>query len=119
MRRRVLLLLITALLTAGTLTGLAHAAGASGRGDQKEIDINNFSYFPNAATVAPGTIISVRNGDFLRMHEAHTLTANTGEFDTGIIRDVPVQFRAPRTPGVYAYHCEIHPFMKGSLTVSG
>ena len=48
----------------------------------------------------------------------HTFTANDGAFDTGDIggnhRDRVTVERA----GTYAYHCEIHSFMTGTVRVS-
>jgi plastocyanin len=58
----------------------------------------------------------------------HTLTADNGEFDTGVLPPGPEGGRfagANATvtlskPGTYAFHCEIHPaVMKGTITVTG
>src|SRR5438309_2071703 len=61
-------------------------------------------------------------------YQPHTLTADDGAFDTGV---VPPGAEGGRfagsnatitlnTPGTHAFHCEIHPqAMKGVLTVVG
>ena len=96
----------------------AFGAPASAQ-SRRAIAIKNFSFFPNTATVAPGSTIVVTNQDAIRMRVKHTLTANNGAFDTGVLLGDPVSFVAPTTPGIYNYHCEIHDFMMGSITVTG
>jgi plastocyanin len=58
----------------------------------------------------------------------HSLTADDGSFDTGIVDPGAEQGRfagsnesiALDTPGTYTFHCEIHPAaMTGTLTVTG
>ncbi|UGQ12148.1 hypothetical protein LO772_00625 [Yinghuangia sp. ASG 101] len=72
-------------------------------------------FSPEVLAVAPGSTVTVVNQDSV----AHTVTADTGgSFDTG---EIPpggtAAFTAPSVPGADAYHCSIHPFMAGSLTV--
>jgi len=50
--------------------------------------------------------------------QAHTATAADGSFDTGMVTPgstASVQFD---TPGMYAYTCTPHPWMKGTVVVS-
>jgi plastocyanin len=47
---------------------------------------------------------------------AHTVTADDGAFDSG--RRGGGEFHhAFDRPGTYGYHCQIHPGMKGAVTV--
>jgi plastocyanin len=79
-----------------------------------EIVIKNFGFSPASLTVKTGTTVTVHNEDA----SAHTVTANSGAFDTGSIAPgKTVTFTAPRS-GHYGYHCAFHNFMQGSLTVS-
>ena len=49
----------------------------------------------------------------------HTVTANNGAFDTGSINSgSTATFTAPTKPGSYKFHCNIHPTMTGTLTVT-
>lgn len=85
------------------------AAGASAGA----VEIEGFAFTDTEA--APGTTVTVENKD----STAHTLTADDGEFDTGEIDgDGSAEFTAPAEPGEYAFHCEIHPSMTGTLTVA-
>ena len=47
---------------------------------------------------------------------AHTVTADNGSFDSGKRSSGEFQLAFPH-PGVYHYHCAIHPDMKGTVVV--
>jgi plastocyanin len=47
---------------------------------------------------------------------AHTVTADDGSFDSGKMTAGEFHHRFDR-PGVYGYHCQIHPKMKGTVAV--
>ncbi|MEV6011833.1 cupredoxin domain-containing protein [Streptomyces sp. NPDC051976] len=89
---------------------------APGSGGGAVIVIKNFAFNPKSMPVAPGTVVTVKNED----STTHTVTATTnGAFNTGdIAPGKSATFTAPRTTGSFAYICSIHPFMKGSLTVT-
>ncbi|MFF2846861.1 cupredoxin family copper-binding protein [Streptomyces sp. NPDC058001] len=98
----------------GSVSG---SASASGTGQAAVIVIKNFAFEPSTLTVAPGTKVTIRNEDSV----THTLTASGGgkPFDTGdIAAGASGTFAAPSGAGSYPYICTIHPFMKGTLTVS-
>jgi plastocyanin len=63
--------------------------------------------------VSQGTI-TVTNRDTT----AHTTTADDGKsFDTGNIDPGSSATISPPKAGTYKYHCNIHPFMHGTLVV--
>jgi plastocyanin len=65
--------------------------------------------------VAPGAKVTVTNKDSVE----HTVTADSaGGFDVDVPAGATVTFTAPTTPGSFAYHCTIHPFMHGKLVVA-
>jgi plastocyanin len=72
--------------------------------------------FANDLTVEAGAEFTFDNQD----STAHTLTADDGSFDTGAVpgssQSDPIA--APLDAGEYPFHCEIHPVMTGTLTVS-
>jgi plastocyanin len=94
----------------------ANPAGARQAGaDTVRIDMLNLKYGQPEITVAPGTVVVWTNSDPLQ----HTVTADDESFDSGLI-DPEGQFAMTfDTPGSYAYHCTPHPFMKGTVVVSG
>jgi plastocyanin len=74
-------------------------------------------------TVKKGDVITVTNDDTA----PHTATSGTGPedpnsaklFDTSIIMagDTAQINTDSLEPGDYSYHCTVHPFMKGTITV--
>lgn len=77
------------------------------------IMIQKFKYAV-PASVKPGAMVSVMNMD----SEAHTVTADKGKaFDDKATPGKVTTFKAPTTPGSYAFHCEYHSNMHGVLVV--
>lgn len=103
----------------GGSSSSGHASGASSGASSgaaaDTIVIKNFGYAPSNLTVTAGAKVTVKNEDTA----THTVTADSGAFDTGDISPGhSATFTAPKA-GHYAYHCAIHNFMHGTLTVSG
>lgn len=79
---------------------------------QDSYTVQDYAFAP--LTVAPGQVVPVLNAD----DEPHTVTADDGSFDTGAFDGGdPAGFTAPTQPGTYAFHCTVHPSMRGALTV--
>lgn len=79
------------------------------------VTIQNFAYAPASISVPVGTTISWTNRD----STAHTVTSNSGAFDSGIMNAGASYSFTFNQAGTFAYHCEIHPFMVASITVTG
>ena len=47
----------------------------------------------------------------------HTVTADDGSFESGLIEPGASYERVFERPGEYAYHCTPHPFMKARVIV--
>jgi plastocyanin len=82
-------------------------------GKTAKLKIANYSYAPVKMTVKVGTKITVTNVD----STAHTVTARSGAFDTGTVNPGRSKSFTVTKPGVYAYYCQFHAFMNGTLTV--
>jgi plastocyanin len=79
-----------------------------------EIVISGFA-FSEDITVPVGTTVVVRNDD----SAPHTWTADDGAFDSGNI-DGGGTFEFTFTEaGTFAFHCNVHPSMTGTITVTG
>jgi plastocyanin len=77
------------------------------------IMIQNFMY-KTPASVDAGAMVSVMNMD----GEAHTVTSDTaGAFSVPVPPGKTVTFTAPATAGSFAFHCEYHSNMHGTLVV--
>lgn len=99
--------LATAAPAAQTETTTAQPVGGS------TITIDNFAFEGGVSAVA-GSTLSVTNAD----GAPHTLTASDGEFDTGLLGSGESgEITLPSTPGTYAFFCELHPSMTGTVTV--
>ncbi|WP_030901569.1 cupredoxin domain-containing protein [Streptomyces sp. NRRL F-5126] len=92
------------------------AASSAPAAGKATITIDNFHFKPPKLTVRAGSTVTVTNKD----STDHTVTATgSGSFDTGHIAPGATKtFKAPAKAGSYPYDCSIHPFMKGTLTVS-
>jgi plastocyanin len=82
-------------------------------GKAARLRIANYSFVPARMTVKVGTTITVTNVD----STAHTVTARSGAFDTGTVNPGKSKSFMVAKPGVYAYYCQFHAFMNGTLTV--
>lgn len=95
-------------LAAGNGTAAGPTAGASAA---KSVSIVNFAFKPGTLAVKRGARVAFTN----TANTAHTATS--GSFDTKRIapgKTKTVQFNQR---GTFAYHCKIHPFMKGKVVV--
>lgn len=79
-----------------------------------EVNIANFAFEPAESSVAAGAEIQWINEDGV----PHTVTADDGAFDSGDIAGGGSFGTVIDEAGTYAYHCDIHPQMTGTVTVS-
>jgi plastocyanin len=116
MKRVMRRLVLPALLSAALLAGCGDGGRAARAATTTAITISDFRYAPVAATVKAGREISVRNRD----DAPHTLSdrAAGGAFDSGTIKGRRTGAVTFERPGTYAYVCEFHPFMRGTVTVT-
>ncbi len=99
-----------------SLVGIGSGAAAAGGGAQASrtvtVDIVNFAYKPPTLTIGKGSTVVFDNTS----GRAHTATRK-GSFTTGRVKagkSASVRFNQR---GTFAYHCTIHPFMKGKIVV--
>lgn len=94
------------LLPRGSSAGADATASAA-----KSVSIVNFAFKPGTLRVSRGAGVAFTNTSNT------THTATSGSFDTKRIKPgkaVTVRFGKR---GTFAYHCKIHPFMKGKVVV--
>ena len=107
---------LTAALTV-LVAGFGDADGGTGRavpdGATGIVAIHNFTYAPDPVRARVGEPITVTNDDGV----VHTLTAVRGEFDTGEIAGGAGTEIVVDRPGTYAFFCQIHQYMKGTIDV--
>jgi len=81
-------------------------------GASESVSIASFAFAPKSLTVKAGQSVTFTNNDSV----AHTTTGDA--WDSGDIQPgATYTLMAPSSPGTYAFHCSIHPFMTGTLIV--
>jgi plastocyanin len=100
-------LMLAGIHGAGAATGPAATASKTA-----SVNVKNFAFQPATLTIAKGSSVTFSNTS----KKSHTATRG-GAFDTGVIKpgkSVGVRFKQK---GTFAYHCEIHPQMRGKIVV--
>jgi len=77
------------------------------------VTIKDFSFGPATVTVHVGDTVTWANAG----PTDHTATANDGGFDTGQLRAGQSASHTFTRAGTFAYHCSLHPFMRGTVQV--
>jgi len=83
--------------------------------DGPSIRIEGFAFSPASVTVQAGQTLTFTNEDAV----THTATSAGGSWDSGLIAPGASYTLTLREPGTYTYHCSIHPFMQGTVIVTG
>jgi plastocyanin len=92
----------------------ATTSGGSTSTSGATIVIKNFS-FHGPLTAKAGATVTVSNQDTT----THTVAADNGTFDTkDIAPGTTATFRVAKA-GTYKFHCNIHNYMTGTLTITG
>jgi plastocyanin len=78
------------------------------------VKIRNFKFEPANLAIAVGKTVQFINLD----EEPHTATATDGAFDSKALDTNQTWNYTATKPGTYPYICSVHPFMKGTLTVT-
>jgi plastocyanin len=120
MKRIILLMTLAAVVVVGTLFAVSvaeahkHPTAMAQKHPTRTVLIQNFSFKPAQITIKRGTKVTWINKD----STTHTATANNGRsFDSGRLRPGQRYTHTFKSAGKKSYHCEIHPDMKGTITV--
>lgn len=118
------------LAACGGATRAAHPAGSSGampgmsmpsaKGTPapvagNAVAIRSFAFAPATLAVRAGTTVTWTNDD----EEPHTVTATGGPFRSATLPTGKTFRYTFAKPGRYPYICTIHPFMRGTVVVTG
>lgn len=79
----------------------------------EKVNIVEFTYQPDPVVVQTGGKVIWQNQDAA----PHTATADDGSFDTGTIEKGKIGSETFKEAGTFAYFCEIHPDMRGTVEV--
>jgi plastocyanin len=92
----------------GSAAGQASATASAA----KRVSIRDFAFHPGTLTVKRGAQVAFANAS----NVTHTAT-KAGSFDTKQIKPGTTKVVTFGKRGTFAYHCSIHPFMKGKVIV--
>jgi plastocyanin len=93
----------------GTTSSTTSSPPASGN----SITLANFAFSPAMLPVKAGTTVTWTNKD----SSAHSVTSDGGVFDSGSLAPNATFTFTFNSTGTFAYHCSIHPSMKGTVVV--
>jgi plastocyanin len=106
--------LIVSILLLGAIFSITNSCKKSSSGlGANEVLIQGMAFNPLTITVALGTSITWINKDAV----AHTVTSNTGIFDSGSINTNGTFSYTFSTVGSFPYHCTVHPYMTATVIV--
>jgi plastocyanin len=88
--------------------------GPKGGPGVNEVWIQGMAFDPTTITITSGTTIKWTNKDGV----AHTVTSDTGLFDSGSIGNGGTFSMQFNNTGTFAYHCAVHPGMKATVVVN-
>lgn len=116
-----LLIAFITILNSCTKSDTNYSTGGNGGGNKgsggpglNEVWIQDMTFSPASLTVNAGTTVKWTNKDPM----AHTVTSDTGLFDSGGLATDATFSYTFATAGTYAYHCTYHTYMKASVTVN-
>lgn len=120
--RSLILPVLAAIVVGGVALSLGHSAGTAAPtrapatvapAKAVKLTIANYAFHPPALTVRAGTVVTVTNVD----STAHTATARSGAFDSGTLQHGQTARITLKKPGTYAFYCQFHAFMTGTIKV--
>jgi plastocyanin len=111
----ILIILLIGLVSLGFLARLQNAPTPTSVAtiSSTNVEIKNMAFSPADLQVKIGDTVTFTNNDSV----AHTVTSDTGTFDSGTIEPGKSYTKTFDTAGTFAYHCTIHPSMKAKIEV--
>jgi plastocyanin len=80
---------------------------------QNTIAMKGLAFNPASLTIVKGAKVTWMNDD----STTHTVTSDTGAFESGNLSPGNSFTHQFNDAGTFPYHCSIHTFMKGTITV--
>jgi LPXTG-motif cell wall-anchored protein len=95
--------------------GVTHAPRAASAAGDPPVTITDFQFGPATITIRVGDTVTWTNSG----PSPHTATASGGGFNTGTLSRGQSGSHTFQQAGTFAYFCKIHPFMHGTVVVTG
>jgi len=120
--KKLMLLALAALIGAVVLTAgctsyspgpSASSAPQTSMASQNSVTMKGLAFSPSSLTINKGANVTWTNDDTT----THTVTSDSGAFDSGNLSPGATFTHQFNDAGTFPYHCSIHTFMKGTITV--
>jgi plastocyanin len=92
-----------------------YGGGSGGQAAKGAVRIADFAFTPDSRSAKVGDSVKWTNED----GATHRVTADDGAFDSGNLAAGKAFSFTFDKAGTFAYHCNVHQSMKGTVTVSG
>ena len=102
-----------ALLSLAAVLAATLASAPGVRAADHAVQIQGFAFGPGTLTVAVGDTVTWTNAD----SAPHTVSAESGAFDSGNLDEGQAFSFTFDTPGTYTYRCDYHSEMTGTIVV--
>ena len=106
-----------AVLIGSTLAGCAGSSHAAAKLGPDDVEVADFTFAPPTLTVAAGTTVTWHFDQPSAPHNVVALTTPV-LFNSGGPKGSGTYSFTFTTPGSYAYLCQIHPTMRGTIVVT-
>ena len=115
MKKAIIALAVLAVFVCGCVgqQAVPTTTGGQGTSAKSDITIENFAFSPAETQILYGVTVVWTNKDAA----THRIVADDGSFDSGDLAQGATFAHTFSKMGTYAYHCSIHPSMKGKITV--
>jgi len=108
---------VVAWIAAGALSLLLLAAPLAVDAATSAVSIAGFAFAPAGITINVGDTVRWTNNEGSAIF--HTSTADNGTWDSKVLANGQSFSFTFTVAGTFAYHCAVHPSMRGSVTVVG
>jgi plastocyanin len=106
---------LNARFIAAAIAVVSTAQPASSAVPAATIHIKDFAYAPTPLRIHTGDTVRFVNDD----EEPHTVTATDKSFDSEALDTSGSWTHVFERAGTYSYFCELHPYMKATVVVTG
>lgn len=113
--KRVLILVTVLGLALGACDSESGGSSTTGGDGEENVEMADLAFNPDSLTVPVGTTVTWENTDSL----PHTSTSEDEVWDSGTLNTGDQFSFTFEEDGTFAYVCEIHPSMTGTIVVEG
>jgi plastocyanin len=105
----------TMLAVLALAAALAASMAWPARAADQSVSISNFAFSPATVNVNVGDTVTWTNND---AGVPHTASSDSGVFDSGNLQTGGTLQHTFAAAGTFAYHCNVHPNMTGTVVVA-